>query len=353
VQLLSCGVALATTYTFNGGSVSTPPNIYIPSWSYPLNWVGSSVPPSSNTSDLIFNPFAGSLFAVQDIVDPLNLHSITFNAPYTISGGALRWDVAGSIHNNSNVTFLNPLQLGGTVNQPAQVVYDGSGSVLMTNSISGPGYLDWRGPGTLNLAGANSNFGALSFLDGNAVINGGGVTFNLGAYSLEAFGPRNVTISGGAVVDARAGIIQLFGSGTGSGPTLTVNGAGTTLYAPQVRDGWTGTFVSHIVVEAGALIDTGDLYIGSSLDISTFLVQSGGTATVAHGGLEGEFSRGGGAATVTGPGSIWTCGEESSSRYWARTGPARQPCCGLYSACSRSLVAPSPFAGARRNGAAI
>jgi hypothetical protein len=306
IQLISCGAALGTTYTFNGGSVSTPPNVYIPSWSYPPNWVGSAVPSSSNTSDIIFNPFAGNPFAVQDIVDPLNLRSITFNAPYTISGGALRWDVAGSIHNNSNVTFLNPLQLGGTVNQPAQVVYDGSGSALMTNSISGPGYLDWRGPGTLTLVEANSNFGALSLLDGNAVINGGGVTFNLGAYSLDAYGPRNVTLSGGAVVDARAGPIMLAGSGTGSGPTLTVNGAGTMLYAGQVRNGWTGSYVSHIVVEAGASIDTGDLYTASDLDVSTFLVQSGGTATVAHAGLEGDASRGGGVATVTGLGSLWT-----------------------------------------------
>jgi autotransporter-associated beta strand protein len=303
IAFICCQGTMAATYTFNAGSVNFPPNTYIPSWAYPFNWDGFSVPPSSNSSDIVFNPpFGSGLFAIQDIANPLNLHSITFNAPYTIDGGVLRWDAAGSIHNNSALTLINPLVLNN------EVTYDGAGSALLAGAISGSGSMRKDGSGNVNLAGATSNFGSLFIWGGNVGVNGGSLTLSSPAASLYIAGLSTtpMTVAGGATLDTTAGVSEIFGSSSSSVSTLTITGAGTTWRAGQVRDGWGGVWAAQITVEAGASIDTGDLYISSNVASSRFLVQSAGTATVGYTYIGGDFSNGGGAATVTGPGSVWT-----------------------------------------------
>src|SRR4051812_48036495 len=136
--LISCGTLLGANYTWTGGSASTPPFAYSFSWSHPFNW-DTSPPVSANTNDLFFGPAAGIPLTIQDRSDPFNLRSITITSPYTIDGGALRWDVPGSIQNNANLTMANAIVLGQTL------TYDGPGSALLGGVISGPGGLTKNG----------------------------------------------------------------------------------------------------------------------------------------------------------------------------------------------------------------
>jgi fibronectin-binding autotransporter adhesin len=303
VSLIWCGGGLGATYTFQGASFINPPGILLPNWAYPPNWQNSAVPPTTDdTSDIIFNLVGGAVpIATQDLADPLYIHSITFNQPYTSNGGGLAWDAGGFIHMNSNTNLLNQLYLTGTV------IYDGAGSGHLGGPVTGSGTLKKDGVGTLTLDNASCNFHSLELWGGNVNVNGGLLALSSIVQPLLMVGNRNMTVSGGAVLETRPGEARFTGDSS-FGPTIRITGPGTIWRAGKIMDGYYGNYASSVIVEDNASISEATLLSIGTADtpVSTMLVQSGGKVTVTDAVIGGVNPNSHGSATVTGFLSQWT-----------------------------------------------
>src|SRR5258706_5506343 len=91
--LVCADSALATTYTWTGNTSKL--------WTVASNWSGSIRPVAGDATDIIFG-VTSQVGSYQDLGNPFQLHSLTFNANgQTLSGNPLTFSVPGSIQQNT------------------------------------------------------------------------------------------------------------------------------------------------------------------------------------------------------------------------------------------------------------
>lgn len=158
--IVSIGPVFSAEHTWTGGvPFSTGPE-----FSLPQNWNAAGVPLSEKNTDLLFGTVSGSgrVNPQQNLAAPLMLNQITFaeGAPsFTLAGQSLN-PVQDSDANparvvqNSGVTqtVQTPLNLSL---QPLQLTGGGTGPLVISGAISGPGLVQARYPQTV-LNGANT-----------------------------------------------------------------------------------------------------------------------------------------------------------------------------------------------------
>ncbi|MCE9588775.1 MAG: autotransporter-associated beta strand repeat-containing protein [Verrucomicrobia bacterium] len=148
----------------------------------------------------------------------------------------------------------------GTIVVTDSLVYDGSGKVIISESISGPGNVTQAGSGTTILAGTNSYSGGTFITAGTLGVGNGGTSGTLGSGSVvdnsslvvnrsDAFTLGNAISGTGAFNQAGSGTTTLTGNNTYSGVTFISGGA------LQVGNGGTtGTLGSGDVWNYGSLV---------------------------------------------------------------------------------------------------
>ncbi len=200
----------------------------------------------------------------------------------TQSGGVLVSSGVLQIGNGGAVGSLN----GGSITNNASLTVNRTGSLLLTNIISGTGSLTNVGSGTLTLTAANSytgptviSAGTLSIGDGgtngslstsSTITNNGTLIFDRSDTIAQGTDFSTAGISGtGSLVKEGGGSLTLTAENSYAGTTLVQ--AGTLVLASASSNAVTG---SSITVESGAtLVLAGNNQIGDS----TGLILNGGT----------------------------------------------------------------------------
>ncbi len=221
---MSCASTFATTYTWTGSTSQL--------WSAASNWSGSIRPVAGDTTDIVFGPTtqAGTY---QDLGNPFQLHSLTFNANgQNLSGNPLTFSVPGSIQQNSSTaTIFNDLNLSadvtvnaaGTTNlygvligfPSTHLIKNGAGSLFLNGSNTFTGYVDINagqvvlggfGDGVKNsIVNINVNNGlnlnnqpavSISGLTGSGSLNIGATRLDIGGRISPLAPPYNGTITG-------------------------------------------------------------------------------------------------------------------------------------------------------------
>lgn len=285
------------------------------------NWLNGAATVAFYNGDSVSFTDAGSVNqpVINNVVTPSSV-TVTVNSPnaYTFSGlggisgpGGLSLNGTGSLTlAETNLYTGNTLVAGGTliftdggivagsISNYAAVAFNVTGTVTMTNPISGSGSLADTGGGTITLTGPVSLGGTLSdsgsgsltltgpvslggpladTASGNltlsgtlavnsTVTNNGGGTLTLGA----------VTISGGGgLLNQGGGTLVLSGSGGYTGGA--VNSSGTF----QIGNGTTGTPGSGPIANAGSLIfNSGQSFAISDVISGSGTLTQNGTNTV-------------------------------------------------------------------------
>ncbi len=145
------------------------------------------------------------------LANPAGLNGGTHNLS---QGGTGTLILAGGNNSWGSVTINGTLQIGkggagsvgaGTITDTGTLLFNAAGTVLVTNPVTGPGFINQNGPGTVILSGDNNAAGYIGYIN---VTNG---TLLLNGTS----GPGIVTVGGGT----------LGGTGTIGGPVTVVPGA--------------------------------------------------------------------------------------------------------------------------------
>jgi len=190
-------------------------------------------------------------------------------------------------------------------------------SATISAPIVSTGFLSTDGPGTLNVTGG-ANITSFDIFTNSpapnitsAFITGGTMNISApgGIPAIEAGGTiespgANLTISGGAVVNANPS--AMAATDVNEGSNLTISGSGTRLHSGAVN--LTSSTVT--VQNSGSLLADGAASIGNHLAATTgaLMVLSGGSVSDASATVNGLI---GVDSVVTGSGSKWTNGSLS------------------------------------------
>src|ERR1700688_2793492 len=255
-------------------------------WSTAGCWAGNVLPVTGD--DVAVSPGSGGGTAADvpanyDLGSGIQLHSITLNtaSTYSITGGPIVLQSGGFITDNSNNGNADSFSSGITLNGPATFTL---GVSPITETLSFNGAV--TGTGGLTVVNNAANAGALTLSGVNTY--SGGTTISAGtlvaphatAGAIDALGPGDITMNGGALRTTVAGTFTnnlVFNDHTASvvsaapGQTLTFgpNGGGSFM---TLGDGSTATF--------GSPTDTGTVVISSDFNnvfASASIIVAGGT----------------------------------------------------------------------------
>jgi len=184
---LACGddFAEAATRTWTGASINNPFPPKDNFWGNQFNWAGNVAPVAGD--DLVFNggiqPTSINTFAAGTIFNSISVTN------HVISGGnaiALNAGISGAgaqislakITLNANQTFTATTAGSGlTFTSPIDtnaraLTLNGSGSFVITGSVSGSGGITKEGSGSLQFAGNHTYTGDTTIIDGAVRIAG-------------------------------------------------------------------------------------------------------------------------------------------------------------------------------------
>ena len=225
----------------------------------------------SNTATLNENETAG-----------FSIGGFTFNsdaASYTIAGNL--FDLAGNITNLSTALQTINDAFGMTATRTFTTT-TGGGNLTLGGAISGAGGLTKAGAGVLTLNGALSYAGATTISGGTLTLNSPTSTIGASAISMSGTSVLNFASSGTVTTTGQ------FNTNTAATDVTVINQTQGTLAAGDTFLGNTGGSSSSYLMSGGALNVT-NLRIGSAASGSAgsngLFQQTGGTVTVANGGL--------------------------------------------------------------------
>ena len=205
-------------------------------WSDGTKWNTGVPPVSSSTTALVFNANATAYTATNDIANPFDLNSLTFNdasslgGRITIAGGTLNFTgTAPQINVNNSV--LATISAPVTLSASTIIAGSGTGNLTFAGNVSATAnttsLLTFNNAGTVNFAAgttltssARTNFGPTSDFANTSIALDNGV--------------NNVTFQNGAKAvlqgALRVGVHGDFGAvSAGSQSTLTIQGTGAAL----------------------------------------------------------------------------------------------------------------------------
>ncbi len=318
-------------------------------WSNAGNWLNQSNQTQAPTAgdDLIFTSSAANLSNFNDLLQGINLRSITFTgtgANYNITGNgislgdgtgggifqqftnaqAVQFSLASLSIVAGDPKFISVSTVGGTLNVSSPILLNGgvelwvgqvgsgAGNVNMSGVINGTGSLVKNEAGILSLAGANNytghttiNGGTLLVFANNVIPNSSavilasaGATLDLNSKtdtigSLSGVAGTNVTLGTGALtIGSDNGSATYSGVITGSG-TITKAGTGT-----QTFEG-NNLYTGLTTVSSGTLLVNGNHAGAYNVAVAGTL---GGSGTVGNVTLAGGNLAPGGAT----PGTLTT-----------------------------------------------
>lgn len=280
------------------------------------NWLNTNDAPVAFTSgnsaifddsSLVTNVNLAAALFPQTVTFSNNVNTYTLGGSGKISGGAslvlagtgttILNETGGNDFNGGISINTGTLQVGnggpggnpgvGGISDNSALVFNSSGSVLVSGAISGSGALTQQGPGTVILAGGNTYAGSTIINGGTLQVGNGGVTGSLGTSDVTdngilAFNRTNaitvtLNISGtGGLVKNGAGSLILSGSDTYSGLTvvntgaLLVNGtlSSTSLVTNDVAGTLGGSGTISAPVESRGHINPGPINAAGTLTIS-------------------------------------------------------------------------------------
>ena len=287
--MLTGAPASAVPYTWSGAAgtvISEIPYQTGHLWSTPGNWVGGTVPVSSDTTDQIFSATNGgrTITNANARSAPITLRSMTFTstAPsYTLTGGRFIIGSGGIVVNAGSAQSIQSQVVLGA-NQTWQL-QDGAGGLLFTGGVD---------TGTTGPARALSISVEGTAVPGNAVYS-----TIFGAGSLTKIGAGRLTLTGSNIYTGgttfAAGVLNLGADKTlGTSGTLTFSGgtlqysalekldysprfstAADQAYRIDMASGANITFAGPLTGTGGVLTKTGE----GSLTLSGANSYTGGT----------------------------------------------------------------------------
>ena len=238
IAVLACWPARAqTTLRWDANATGTGPSDGPGDWTSTTTWWnGSSDVSWTDGPDVVFG--AGGGGDSVNLSAPIAVNSLTMNAfsgTYQLGGYGVTMTLTNGITNNASAgatTIISPLTLAAaqtwlnnstnplTVSEVDNGGYllsvGGSGSNIVSGSLSDTGGLTMNGTGTLTLAGANSYSGDTTVNAGTLVANG----------SSAVAGTANLTVAGGATLVLSGSLAGTAGGGNAWPPAI-VTGAGT------------------------------------------------------------------------------------------------------------------------------
>jgi autotransporter-associated beta strand protein len=217
------------------------------------------------------------------------------SGPLGLAGGTLRFTTAGS----SEVARATTLTGASTID-----VQQASGTITMSQAISGAGSITKSGAGTLILGAANSHTGTTTIAAGtlritdplalqNSTVNLVGGTLDLNGLAASVGG-----LAGGGTVDLQGTVLTLGGSNEDSTFAGSITSSGGVASVEKVGTGTinlTGnnTYTGGTVLRNGALGITTATNIGGSTSAITFdggLLRINGTTLTSMGGHSVNWS---------------------------------------------------------------
>jgi autotransporter-associated beta strand protein len=256
-------------------------------WGVAANWAENQVPVSGDT--LVFDTTTAGFSATANGFAPVNTVSgltgliLTVNdasaaGDFNVTGNAVGLDPAGitaAVVTGTSATVAVPLTLSG-----ATAVTVSTGSLVMSQAISGTGGITLGGVGSLKLTTTNSYSGNTTLNSGTLVVGADGALGNTAG---------TATVNGGATLDL---------AGTAYATAQPVVLAGGTLASSTGA----ASFAGPVTLTAASMLSDA----GSSLALSGSTITLGATLTVTGAGSTtiGDVLSGSGQLSKAGTGSL-------------------------------------------------